>query len=44
MGPMAALLQSSARIISQKEHNTFGWSTGGAALPNDVRSGSYRAI
>ena len=44
MGPMAALLQSSARITSQKAQNTFGWNTGGAALPNDVRSGSYRAI
>lgn len=44
MGPMAALLQSSARVTSQKAHNTFGWTTAGPALPDDVRSGSYQAV
>ncbi|MGC4834854.1 NAD-dependent epimerase/dehydratase family protein [Micromonospora vinacea] len=44
MGPMAALLQSSARITSQKAHDTFGWSTSGPALLDDVRSGSYQVV
>ncbi|MDG4782444.1 NAD-dependent epimerase/dehydratase family protein [Micromonospora sp. WMMD961] len=44
MGPMAALIQSSARITSHKARDTFGWSTSGPALPDDVRSGSYRAV
>ncbi|MBU2667162.1 NAD-dependent epimerase/dehydratase family protein [Actinoplanes bogorensis] len=43
MGPMAALLQSSARVSSRKAQETFGWSPTGPALPDDVRSGSYRA-
>ncbi|GAB3276433.1 NAD-dependent epimerase/dehydratase family protein [Kineosporia babensis] len=42
MGPMAALLQSSAHTSSQKARSTFGWSTSGPALLDDVRSGSYR--
>ncbi|GIE33831.1 hypothetical protein Ait01nite_068760 [Actinoplanes italicus] len=44
MGPMAALLRSSARINSHKARDTFGWSTSGPALPDDVRSGSYRVV
>ncbi|MFJ2082563.1 NAD-dependent epimerase/dehydratase family protein [Micromonospora chokoriensis] len=44
MGPMAALLRSSARITSHKARDTFGWSTSGPALPDDVRSGSYQVV
>jgi nucleoside-diphosphate-sugar epimerase len=44
MGPMAALLQSSARTPSRKAHETFGWSTSGPALLDDVRSGSYQVV
>jgi nucleoside-diphosphate-sugar epimerase len=44
MGPMAALLRSSARIESRKARDTFGWSTSGPGLPDDVRSGSYRVV
>ncbi|MDT0405051.1 MULTISPECIES: NAD-dependent epimerase/dehydratase family protein [Streptomyces] len=42
MGPIAALLQSSARTPSRKAYETFGWSTSGPALLDDVRSGSYQ--
>ncbi|MGC4846335.1 hypothetical protein ACLQ3F_03805 [Micromonospora sp. DT15] len=41
---MAALLGSSAGITSHKARDTFGWSTSGPALPDDVRSGSYRVV
>lgn len=44
MGPMAALLRSSARISSRKAQETFGWSAGGPSLPDDIRSGSYRVV
>jgi nucleoside-diphosphate-sugar epimerase len=44
MGPRAALLGSSAHVTSRKAHETFGWSTGGPTLPDDVRSGSYRVV
>jgi nucleoside-diphosphate-sugar epimerase len=44
MGPMAALLRSSAHIFSGKARDTFGWDTSGPALLDDVRSGSYRAV
>ncbi|GAA1869832.1 NAD-dependent epimerase/dehydratase family protein [Pseudonocardia ailaonensis] len=44
MGPRAALLGSSARIRSRKARDTFGWSTSGPALPDDVRSGSYQVV
>jgi nucleoside-diphosphate-sugar epimerase len=44
MGPMAALLQSSARTPSRKAHETFGWNTSGPALLDDVRSGSYQVV
>lgn len=44
MGPRAVLLGSSARITSQKARDTFGWSTSGPALLDDVRSGSYQVV
>ena len=44
MGPMAALLRSSARITSDKARNTFGWSSSGPGLLDDVRSGSYQVV
>ncbi|WP_061300235.1 NAD-dependent epimerase/dehydratase family protein [Herbidospora cretacea] len=44
MGTMAALLQASARTPSRKARETFGWSTSGPALLDDVRSGSYQAV
>ena len=44
MGPMAALVQSSAHTPSRKAQETFGWSTSGPALLDDVRSGSYQVV
>jgi nucleoside-diphosphate-sugar epimerase len=44
MGPLAPLLRSTAHVSSRKASDTFGWSAGGPALPDDVRSGSYRAV
>jgi nucleoside-diphosphate-sugar epimerase len=43
MGPMAAVLASSASTSSAKARATFGWTPDRPSILDDVRAGSYRA-